>query len=80
MEKGCSTRTIDRYIRDGLVETRKHGLKKVEVNLDDVMAVGHAEALDPVAREHVRALVAAWPKLSPAQVDCIATLLRGEAA
>lgn len=80
LTRGCSTRTIDRYIHDGLLATRKVGAKSVEVNLEDLDRTRRAESIDPALRGHVRALVEAWPKLTPAQVDRVAILLRGEAA
>lgn len=79
LKRGCSTRTIDRYIRDGLLTIRKNG-KHVEISLEDVDRLDQAETLDPALRSHVRAMVAAWPSMTPAQVDRVAIILRGEAA
>lgn len=80
LKRGCSTRTIDRYIRDGLIATRKAGAKHVQVSLADVDRLDQAETLDPALRSHVRAVVAAWPTLTQGQIDRVAILLRGEAA
>jgi len=81
----CSVKTIQRLIAAGTLPAYKVGARGVRIDVDELDAAlrQHPHSCNAAGSrlaEHVAAVVAQAPALTPAQRDRIAALLRGGAA